>query len=612
MKSSFRCASILSRGSAVLAVAVLFFHPGQAYALSAQEVFSVSGSTVVTLEVLNDSKQRIASASATRIDAGRFVTACEVLDAGSVFRLSVNAAALEAKILARDRERNLCLIEADGPSSAGIVQQRRRPQVGARVFAVSNALGLGVGISEGVVSGVRHFATGDYIQFTASISPGSEGGALLDEQGQLLGIIDYRRRDGQNVNFASFVEWVDAIETRSIANAENLKRLDAGAALVSQRKWDDLSALAANWSREQPDNVDALKFSVLAAKSLKNPQAELSFWSELRRISPAQVDIGLGMGGALLSAGRVNEALKLAGQLVASHQEYAHVRLLLAVAQQMSGMRQEAEKSYRAAIALDARLTEAYQGLAALAQERGDTATAIAIWSRLASLNPDSASIRFDLVNAYLSAGKPERAYLAIDKLPEKDRDGAAAWHARGIVLMRLQRPEAAISAYEKALSKQFKEADMAWAGIGYAAASLKRFPQAIAAFTAARNANPANDIWPFQLAVHLKDGGRASEALPIMTALLTKKPDSADYWRQQGFILAVMDRSVEAIPALERSLQLDPQQPKVWSALIETYQIAGRSKEAKEALQKLRGIDSQAADLAYRARILPFEEAAL
>lgn len=352
MKSLYRCASILFRGSAVLAVALLFFNPGQAYALSAQDVFSVSGGGVARLEVLDDAKNPIASASATRIDTGRFVTACEVLDAGRVFRLSVNAAALEGKILARDRERNLCLIGADGASSAGILQQRRRPQVGARVFAVSNALGLGVGISEGVVSGIRRFPGGDYIQFSASISPGSEGGALLDEQGQLLGIIDYRRRDGQNVNFASFAQWIDDIETRSIGNAENLKRLDAGAALVGQLKWDDLTALAANWSREQPDNVDALKFSVLAAKSLKNPQAELSFWSKLRRVRPGEVDIGLGMGAALLSAGRIKEALELAGQLAATHQEYAHVRLLLAVAQQMSGMRQEAEKSYRAAIAL--------------------------------------------------------------------------------------------------------------------------------------------------------------------------------------------------------------------------------------------------------------------
>lgn len=350
---------------------------------------------------------------------------------------------------------------------------------------------------------------------------------------------------------------------------------------------------------------------MLAAKSLKNFQAELSFWSELRRVRPGEVDIGLGMGGALLSAGRVNEALELAGQLAASHQEYAQVRLLLAVAQQMSGLRQEAEKSYRAAIALDARLTEAYQGLAALAKDRGDTTTAIAIWTRLASLFPDSASLRFDLVNAYLAAGKPERAYLAIDQLPEKDRDGAAAWHARGVVLMRLQCPEAAISAYENALAKEFKEADMAWAGIGYAMASLQRFPEAIAAFTAAGKANPANDIWPFQLAVNLKDGGRATEALPIIATLLTKKPDSADYRRQQGLIFAVLDRPAEAIPALERSLQLNPQQTNVWAVLINTYQVAGRRNEAKEALQKLRAIDTEAADLAYRERILPFEDTA-
>ena len=159
---------------------------------------------------------------------------------------------------------------------------------------------------------------------------------------------------------------------------------------------------------------------MLAAKSLKNFQAELSFWSELRRVRPGEVDIGLGMGGALLSAGRVNEALELAGQLAASHQEYAQVRLLLAVAQQMSGLRQEAEKSYRAAIALDARLTEAYQGLAALAKDRGDTTTAIAIWTRLASLFPDSASLRFDLVNAYLAAGKPERAISLLINYPKK------------------------------------------------------------------------------------------------------------------------------------------------------------------------------------------------
>ena len=62
-------------------------------------------------------------------------------------------------------------------------------------------------ISEGVVAGIRHFPAGDYIQFSAPISPGSEGGALVDEQGRLVGVIDYRRRDGQNENYQYDTLW---------------------------------------------------------------------------------------------------------------------------------------------------------------------------------------------------------------------------------------------------------------------------------------------------------------------------------------------------------------------------------------------------------------------
>lgn len=612
MKTLHRCSSALVRIPVLVAIALLLSIPVEGYALSSQEVFSVSGSTVVALEVVDDAGKSIASSSATQIDARRFVTACEILDVGRIFRLSVNSAVLDGKILARDRERNLCLIEAEGASSKGIVQQRRRPQIGTRVFAVSNALGLGVGISEGVISGIRHFPSGDYLQFTASISPGSEGGALLDEQGQLLGIVDYRHRGGQNVNFASFAQWIDEIETRSNANAENLKRLDAGAALLKQQKWNDLSVLSANWLRAQADNADALQLAIVAAKGLKNPQAELAAWTELHRVSPTQADVGVGMGRALLTAGRIKEALDLALQLTAAHQEYANARLLLGMAQQRSGLRLAAEESYRTAIALDTWLIEAYQGLASLAQERGDSATSIAIWSRLSALYPEALSMRIALANTYLAAGKPERAYMILEKLPEKDKDSAIAWYWRGTVLMRLQCPEAAILAYQKSLAKQLDEADAAWGGIGYIMASMSRYTEAIAAYSAARTANPANDDWTYYLAINLKDGGRPNEALSIITSLIKKAPELAHYWRQQGFILSILERQAEAIPAMEHSLQLDPNQSKLWRALIQTCNAAGRKKEAKEAYQKLRALDTKAAEFAYREDILPYEDVAL
>ena len=41
------------------------------------------------------------------------------------------------------------------------------------------------------------------LQFTAPVSPGSSGGALLDAHGHLIGIIKSQVREGQNINFAT-------------------------------------------------------------------------------------------------------------------------------------------------------------------------------------------------------------------------------------------------------------------------------------------------------------------------------------------------------------------------------------------------------------------------
>jgi putative serine protease PepD len=67
--------------------------------------------------------------------------------------------------------------------------------VGARVVAVGNPLGLADSVSAGVISGLdrtARTADGTYsglIQFDASVNPGSSGGALLDGRGLVIGIV---------------------------------------------------------------------------------------------------------------------------------------------------------------------------------------------------------------------------------------------------------------------------------------------------------------------------------------------------------------------------------------------------------------------------------------
>lgn len=594
--------------SCVFAALFLTAMGGPAVALSPQEVFARVAPAVAVLEVRDGEGRVVGRYSATRWAAGRFVTVCETLDGAASLHLGTGPQPLPARVVARDSERNLCLLAADGDQGPAL--PRARPSApGGRVFAVSNALGLGVGISEGMLSGVRRFAVGDYVQFSAPISPGSEGGALVDELGALVGIIDYRRRDGQNVNFASLAAWGDEIEGRAALRVEQQQRYAAASALLKAEGWSELQTLSADWARREPDSADAWRFAVSAARGLRQGDKELEAWRALWRISPDRPDVAYGLGQALVAAGQAREALTHAQALVAGHREYAPARLLVAQLRHGAGQYREAEAAYRETIDLDPWQMPAYWGLADLARLRGDHATSISLYTRLASLYPEAPGPRYGLTQAYLNANKPERAYGVLARLPDKDKDDASTWYWRGVVEARLGRPEAAIRAFRESLARDLQGPDRAWVGLGLAYYEMKRFPEAIAAFEAARSANPAEAYWDYQLGVMLKDGGRPQEALTRFQALAAQAPDEARNWRQVGFTLSILNRQEEAAPALVRSLQIDPAQAKVWAALIEVQRLRGRRDEALDAYDKLRAVDGKAAEEAWRVNFAAFED---
>ena len=65
--------------------------------------------------------------------------------------------------------------------------------VGEQVVAIGNALGYGQSVTTGIVSALNRSistdtSTSSYIQTDAAINPGNSGGALLNMEGQLVGI----------------------------------------------------------------------------------------------------------------------------------------------------------------------------------------------------------------------------------------------------------------------------------------------------------------------------------------------------------------------------------------------------------------------------------------
>lgn len=80
---------------------------------------------------------------------------------------------------------------------------------GQKVIAIGSPLGLFNSVSDGIISGFRAINNINMIQFTAPISAGSSGGAVLNINGEVIGISTAGMDLGQNLNLAVGYEYIN-------------------------------------------------------------------------------------------------------------------------------------------------------------------------------------------------------------------------------------------------------------------------------------------------------------------------------------------------------------------------------------------------------------------
>jgi len=117
-----------------------------------------------------------------------FHVVAEALNAGNVaVHLRQGDRTIQGTITQMDPNDDLAIIHIAERSPA-LHTAIERPQLGDTVMAVGSPLGLGGSVSLGVISGFRSVEGGDYIQFSAPISPGNSGGPVLDRHGSVVAV----------------------------------------------------------------------------------------------------------------------------------------------------------------------------------------------------------------------------------------------------------------------------------------------------------------------------------------------------------------------------------------------------------------------------------------
>ncbi len=120
----------------------------------------------------------------------------------------------QARILLADPRTDLAILKIDLPAGEKLpvltIDDSADSQVGDLVLAIGDPFGVGQTVTNGIISAINRTAdpngdAGAYIQTDAAINPGNSGGALVDMDGDLIGVNSFilsRSGTSSGVGFA--------------------------------------------------------------------------------------------------------------------------------------------------------------------------------------------------------------------------------------------------------------------------------------------------------------------------------------------------------------------------------------------------------------------------
>jgi len=146
---------------------------------------------------------------------GLIVTASHVVTrATEVLIRDIEGKKYKSEVIFDDPKTDLAVIKTNIKNKKIIINEIR-PDVGSEICLISNSFGLDLNITCGIVSANRKSGIGfnpieDFIQIDASANPGSSGGAVVNTDGELVGIMSgiFTKNSDTNVgvNFAVSAE----------------------------------------------------------------------------------------------------------------------------------------------------------------------------------------------------------------------------------------------------------------------------------------------------------------------------------------------------------------------------------------------------------------------
>lgn len=163
------------------------------------------------------------------------------------------------------------------------------PKIGQKAYAIGNPRGLERSLSDGIISRIDGSGM---IQYTATASFGSSGGPLLDEDGQVIGIVA-GGNPGTNLNFAIPAAAINSLPGQRGLVAQQRQQIGhytlASSLQFRQGNYQKMLAILNEGIRRYPNNATLYLNRGTAKSSLRDYQGAKSDYSRSIQLQPTSL-----------------------------------------------------------------------------------------------------------------------------------------------------------------------------------------------------------------------------------------------------------------------------------------------------------------------------------
>jgi hypothetical protein len=181
-------------------ICLFLFMSINSFAVTASKVYEKTKDAIVVVYALDKHQQVQSQGSGVVVDNGVLLTNKHVVDGADSVKIYYKSNLYDVEIAGFTVGLDVAVLYFDknDVKIQPIMVASKKEKIGSRVYALGSPKGLELTLSDGIISSYRN----EDIQITAPISPGSSGGALLSDNGALLGITTFKVAGGENLNFA--------------------------------------------------------------------------------------------------------------------------------------------------------------------------------------------------------------------------------------------------------------------------------------------------------------------------------------------------------------------------------------------------------------------------